>query len=59
MPLAVMPGLRREVGPLTGGLGLSQGGQASHREDRPLPGRPRLSHGGQASHREAGPVTEC
>ena len=38
------------AGPLTGRLGLSQGGQASHRDAGPL------SAGGRASHREAGPL---
>ena len=41
----------------TGRPGLSQGGQASHREAGPLTGRPGLLQGGRASHREAGPLT--
>ena len=60
----------REAGPLTGRLGLSQGGRASHREAWPLTGRPGLSQeggllterpglsqGGQPSHREARHLT--
>ena len=39
-------------------LGLSNGGQASHKETRPLTGRSVLSQGGQASQREVGPLTE-
>ena len=41
--------------PLTERTGLSQGGQASHKNAGPLTGRPVLSKGGRASNREARP----
>ena len=44
---------KREVGPLTGKLGLSKKGKAYHREAGPLKGRQGLSQGGQPSHRKA------